>query len=408
MGNRLRDLLLLVGSMVLVCMFASSQEKQVRDGGLCREGTERESITDEPEKEVEEHMKEAADTQQEPFWDDIFWYYEVRDRAVEVAEEHGLYQFLYLNRTWISEEGYHCAYFNAEDSDSGVYVEAQSMEEYRLAFTGSIFTEGFAGMDYRIIDVDEQKVPLIEEIILQNGINERCTLHGMADMCALISTASGTWYSVDMAGKAMSPAEAVEGRAEDETDWDFHGAWGDAYRGILNNWIRVLEYEKEFADTLGGTVQYDPHLLPYIDRTMKYERYALHDLDHDDVPELILLSEYAGSMNAIFTYTDKLVYCGTYYNALYTDDGKIIERGSWWAGSALIIDPWYITQIKAGEGIEQGSIWGEYLDHEESGKKYIKYVDEAVEISYEEYCDIKNGLLCNADFVRNIRSERIE
>ena len=144
-----------------------------------------------------------------------------------------------------------------------------------------------------------------------------------------------------------------------------------------------------------------------------FERYALNDLDKDGIPELILLSDHSSSMNAIFTYIDRLIYCGTYYNALYTDDGKIIERGSWWAGSARLTGSWYVTQIKTGESVEQGSIWGEYQDlsenMERSEIKYMLYMgEETTEISYEEYRDIKNDLLCNADFVRNMHSEKIE
>ncbi len=97
---------------------------------------------------------------------------EIYEKAVTLAEKNGLYQFLELKKTWISEEGYYCAYFIAEYSDSGVYLEAQSMDVYDLAFKNSIYTENFAGLDYRTIEIDEQKVAETEEILLRNGINE--------------------------------------------------------------------------------------------------------------------------------------------------------------------------------------------------------------------------------------------
>ena len=409
MGNRFRNLLLLVSFIILVYATALNQEKRVGSDDLCRESAEQERRTDDLEEEAEEHVEENVNTQQPTFWDDYFWFNKIYDEAGVLAEEHGLYQFLRTKKMWISEDGYYCIWFVAEYCDSGVYAEALTADVYELTFQDSIFTENFAGMDYRMIDVDEQKVPIIEKIILQNGINERCTLHSMDDMCALISTASGIWYSINMTEKTMTQMDTGEGKTENEEIWEFHGAWGDAYREVLKDWTRITEFEKEFADTLGGSVQYDPYLINYIGKELIYERYVLNDLDKDGIPELILLSDHSSSMNAVFTYTDRLNYCGTYYNALYTDDGKIIERGSWWAGSVMIIDPWYITEIKAGEIVAQESVWGEYLDHEESGIKYMQYLgEETVEISYEEYRDIKNALLCNADFVRNMRSERIE
>ena len=397
--------------IILVYTTALNQEKQVESNDLYRESAEQESKTDEleeeAEREAEEYVEEDVNTQQAPFWDDYFWLQKIYDEAGVLAEEHGLYQSLDIEERWMSEDGDYCICFVAEYSDIGVYLEAKSADIYELTFQDSIYTEDFAGMNYRMIDVDEQKLPMIEEIILQNGINERCTLHGMDDMCALISTASGTWYSVNMTEKTMTQMDTGERKQEDEKNWDFQGSWWEAYREVLDDWTKITEFEKEFADTLGGTVQYDPYIINDIGKNFFFERYALHDLDKDGIPELILLANL--SMSAVFTYTDRLIYCGTYYNALYTDDGKIIERGSWWAGSAMIIDPWDITEIKAGEIVAQGSVWGEYLDHEESGIKYIQYVgEETVEISYDEYLDIKNALLCNADFVRNMHSEKIE
>lgn len=407
----------MAGLMILVYAFALNQVKPVERDGLRRESTAQENKADElkkgAEKIVDEHaeedIEEHADTQQVPFWDDYFWFKKVYDEAGELAEEHGLHQFLDIEKTWISASGDYCVCFVAEYSDIGIYLKAQSADIYELTFRDSIYTEGFAGMNYRVIDVDKQKVPMIEEIILQNGINERCTLHSMDDRCALVSTTSGIWYSINMAEKTITQMDSGgEGTTGDEENWDFHGAWGNAYREVLNDWTKIIEFEKEFVDTLGGTVQYDPHLINYIGNDLIFERYVLHDLDKDGIPELILLSDHSSSMNAIFTYTDRLVYCGTYYNALYTDDGKIIERGSWWAGSAMIIDPWYITEIKAGRIVTEESIWGEYLDHEESEIRYMQHIgEEAEEISYEEYRDIKNALLCNADFVRNMPSKEL-
>ena len=397
----------------MVYTSALNQEKRVESDNLCSESAEQESKTDELDEETEREAEEDVNTQQVPFWNDYFWSKKIYDEAGVLAEEHGLYQFLDIEKRWISEDGYYCICFVAEYSDSGVYAEAQSADVYELTFQDSIFTEDFAGMDYRMIDVDEQKVPMIEEIILQNGINERCTLHSMDDMCALISTVSGIWYSINMTEKTMTQMDTGERKQEDEKNWCFQGSWWDAYREVLDDWTKITEFEKEFADTLGGTVQYDPYIINDIGKNFFFERYALHDLDKDGIPELILLSDHSSSMNAIFTYIDRLIYCGTYYNALYTDDGKIIERGSWWAGSARLTGSWYVTQIKTGESVEQGSIWGEYQDlsenMERSEIKYMLYMgEETTEISYEEYRDIKNDLLCNADFVRNMHSEKIE
>ena len=391
----------------MVYTSALNQEKRVESDNLCSESAEKESKTDELNEETEREAEEDVNTQQVPFWNDYFWSKKIYDEAGVLAEEHGLYQSLDIEERWMSEDGDYCICFVAEYSDIGVYLEAKSADIYELTFQDSIYTEDFAGMNYRVIDVDKQKVPMIEEIILQNGINERCTLHSMDDMCALISTASGTWYSANMTEKAMTQMDTGERKQEDEKNWDFQGSWWKAYREVLDDWTKITEFEKEFADTLGGTVQYDPYIINDIGKNFFFERYALHDLDKDGIPELILLANL--SMSAVFTYTDRLIYCGTYYNALYTDDGKIIERGSWWAGSAMIIDPWDITEIKAGEIVAQGSVWGEYLDHEESGIKYMQHVgEETAEISYDEYLDIKNALLCNADFVRNMHSEKME
>ena len=397
----------------MVYTSALNQEKRVESDNLCSESAEQESKTDELDEETEREAEEDVNTQQVPFWNDYFWSKKIYDEAGVLAEEHGLYQSLDIEERWMSEDGDYCICFVAEYSDIGVYLEAKSADVYELTFQDSIYTEDFAGMNYRVIDVDKQKVPMIEENILQNGINERCTLHSMDDMCALISTASGTWYSVNMTEKTMTQMDTGERKQEDEKNWCFQGSWWDAYREVLDDWTKITEFEKEFADTLGGTVQYDPYLIKYIGNDFFFERYALNDLDKDGIPELILLSDHSSSMNAIFTYIDRLIYCGTYYNALYTDDGKIIERGSWWAGSARLTGSWYVTQIKTGESVEQGSIWGEYQDlsenMERSEIKYMLYMgEETTEISYEEYRDIKNDLLCNADFVRNMHSEKIE
>lgn len=409
MGNRFRDLFILSGFMILVYTFVLYQEEWGKSAKLCKESVEPESKADELEKGtneyVEDQMQEDVNMQQTPFWEDYFWSKKIYDEAVVLAEEHGLYQFLNTEKTWMSVSGDYCICFVAEYSDIGIYLKAQSADIYELTFRDSIYTEGFAGMNYRVIDVDKQKMPMIEKIILQNGISERCTLHSMDDICAVISTDSGTWYSINMTEKTMTRMDMQE----NEKNWDFQGVWWEAYRGVLNDWTKIPEFEKEFADTLGGNVQYDPYLLNYIGKSFFFERYALHDLDKDGIPELILLSDHSNSMNAVFTYTDRLIYCGTYYNALYTDDGKIIERGNWWAGSVMIIDPWDITEMKAGEIVTEESIWGEYLGHEGGEIRYMQHAgEEAEEISYEEYCDIKNALLRNADFVRNMRSERIE
>ena len=169
------------------------------------------------------------------------------------------------------------------------------------------------------------------------------------------------------------------------------------------------EYEKAFADTAGGTVQYEPFLKNYLGKDLIYERYALFDLDRDETPELILLSDRDNSMNAIFSYRDGLVYCGTYHNALYTDDGKIIERGNWWGGSVMVTEFWDITELQGGNVVGEESLWKEYKDYDRKDTVYIGNVDgESTEISYEEYRDMKNALLHRADFVRNICSNKIE
>lgn len=324
-----------------------------------------------------------------------------------MAEENGFYQLLNLGKTWISEEGHYCAFFIAEYSDSGVCLDAQSMDVYELTFQDSIYTENFAGMDYRTIEVNEQKVAETEKVLLQNGINERCRLCDMDDQSTLVKTDSGKWYSIDLAEKTITQAEIDEMEKEEEENWDFQEEWWSSYQEVMRGWTKISEYEKEFSGTLGGTVQYEPHLVNHIGKDLIYERYALKDLDKDGTPELILLSDHPSSMNAIFTYTDRLLYCGTYYNALYTDDGRIIERGSWFGGTAMIKETWDITEIRAGEIIGKESIWQEYQDYNRNEVKYMRHIEKTEEISYEEYRDIKNSLLCRADFVRNMDSERI-
>lgn len=42
------------------------------------------------------------------FRDDYTWYRQIYDRAAELAEEHGLYQFLDMEEPWISSEGNYC------------------------------------------------------------------------------------------------------------------------------------------------------------------------------------------------------------------------------------------------------------------------------------------------------------
>ncbi|MBD5503354.1 MAG: hypothetical protein HDR09_06305 [Lachnospiraceae bacterium] len=241
--------------MILVYTSALSQEKRVESNDLYGESAEQESKTDELEEETEieaeEYVEEDVNTQQAPFWDDYFWFQKIYDEAGVLAEEHGLYQFLDIAKRWISEDGYYCICFVAEYSDSGVYAEVQSADVYELTFQDSIFTEDFAGMDYRMIDVDEQKVPMIEEIILQNGINERCTLHSMEDMCALISTVSGIWYSINMTEKTMTQMDTGERKQEGKKNWDFQGAWGEAYREVLNDWTKITEFEKRVCGYSG-------------------------------------------------------------------------------------------------------------------------------------------------------------
>ena len=227
----------------MVYTSALNQEKRVESDNLCSESAEQESKTDELDEETEREAEEDVNTQQVPFWNDYFWSKKIYDEAGVLAEEHGLYQFLDIEKRWISEDGYYCICFVAEYSDSGVYAEAQSADVYELTFQDSIFTEDFAGMDYRMIDVDEQKVPMIEEIILQNGINERCTLHSMDDMCALISTVSGIWYSINMTEKTMTQMDTGERKQEDEKNWDFQGAWWKTYREVLDDWTKITEFE---------------------------------------------------------------------------------------------------------------------------------------------------------------------
>lgn len=370
---------------------------------------------DETEKEntVQERKTEEASVDEnllcELFRNDYIWQQQIYDKAIELAEDHGLYQFLDIGEPWISKEGYYCTYFIAEYSDSGVYLEAQSKENYELTYKDSVYTENFAGTDYRIIDFDRQKLAELEDIILRNGVNERCRLYSMEGEVALISTASGSYYSINMAEKTMTQTDSRgEGKVE-EDKWDFHGVWGDSYQQVLENWTRMPEYEKEFADTVGGTVQYEPHLVNYIGEDLIYERYALNDLDKDGTPELILLSDHDNSMNAVFSYTDRLVYCGTYHNALYTDNGKIIERGHWWGGSVMVIEPWHITEFQGGKIVGEEGIWREYRDDEMKDIKYVRSFDgELTEISYEEYCNMLNAVLSKADFVRNMCSEKIQ
>ncbi|MDE7197429.1 MAG: hypothetical protein K2O15_00940, partial [Lachnospiraceae bacterium] len=243
----------------------------------------------------------------------------------------------------------------------------------------------------------------------QNGVNERCRLYSMEDGEALISTASGTWYRIDMTNKTMRQTDSRGEEKAEEKNWDFRGAWGESYQHVIEDWIRMPEYEKAFADTAGGTVQYESHLKNYLGKDLIYERYALFDLDRDETPELILLSDRDNSMNAIFSYRDGLVYCGTYHNALYTDDGKIIERGNWWGGSVMVTEFWDITELQGGNVVGEESLWKEYKDYDRKDAVYIWNVDgESTEISYEEYRDMKNALLHRADFVRNICSNKIE
>ena len=73
----------------------------------------------------------------------------------------------------------------------------------------------------------------------------------------------------------------------------------------------------------------------------------------------------------------------------------------------MIKETWAITEIRAGEIIGKESIWQEYQDYNRNEVKYMRHIEKTEEISYEEYRDIKNSLLCRADFVRNMDSERI-
>lgn len=398
MRDRIKSAALLLLSMsAFIYIVGLNQQKWGEDHELNEESAEQERKTE----QFAENMK------QEEFFDDYSWYYEIYADAVALAEENGFYQFLNLGKTWISEEGHYCAFFIAEYSDSGVCLDAQSMDVYELTFQDSIYTENFAGMDYRTIEVNERKVAETEKILLQNGINERCRLCDMDDQSTLVKTDSGKCYRIDLAEKTITQAEIDEVEKEEEENWDFQEEWWSSYQKVMQSWTKITEYEKEFAGTLGGTVRYEPHLVNHIGKDLIYERYALKDLDKDGTPELILLSDHPSSMNAIFTYTDRLLYCGTYYNALYTDDGRIIERGSWFGGSAMIKETWDITEIRAGEIMGKESIWEEYQDYNRNEVKYMRHIEETEEISYEEYRDIKNSLLCRADFVRNMDSERI-
>lgn len=400
MENRVRSFCILLSAFaVFMCIVDISSMR----------GKSNDNSSEEIMKQEEEVYQSQTETdfQEEVFLEDYNWYKKIYNDAVSVAEEHGIYQFLELKKTWTSQDGYYCAFFAAEYSDSGVYLEAQSMEVYELTFIGSIYTKGFAGMDYRILEVDEKKVTEVEEILLLNEINERCRLCRLDDEGALINTSAGIWYDIDIKEKTMTQMDIQEGKRENGLNWNLDGAWQSAYQYVIDNWIKVAEFEREFADTLGGTVKYDPYLLNHIGKDLFFERYALNDLDNDGIPELILLSDHNNSMNAVFSFKDRLIYCGTYYNALFTDDGKIIERGSWLGGSAMIVDEWTITEIKEGVVIENSSIWGEYQDFERANIRYMYQTEETTEISYEEYCEIKNKLLFKADFLRNICSEPI-
>ncbi len=379
----------------------STGQNRIEKDTTIRKNTEQDGEAD--ESTVDDNLR------CELYQNDYIWREQIYDKATELAEEHGLYQFLYMEEPWISSEGNYCTYYIAEYSDSGVYLEAQSKKNYELTYKDSVYTENFEGMDYRLVDFDRQMLAELEAVLLQNGVNERCRLYSMEDGEALISTASGTWYRIDMTNKTMRQTDSRGEEKAEEKVWDFRGAWGESYQNVIEDWIRMPEYEKAFADTAGGTVQYEPFLKNYLGKDLIYERYALFDLDRDETPELILLSDRDNSMNAIFSYRDGLVYCGTYHNALYTDDGKIIERGNWWGGSVMVTEFWDITELQGGNVVGEESLWKEYKDYDRKDTVYIGNVDgESTEISYEEYRDMKNALLHRADFVRNICSNKIE
>lgn len=355
-------------------------------------------------------VEEISTPVEKNYLDDYKWYYKIYDEAIEIAEGQGIYQGLYLREKWTSAEGNYCAYFVAEYSDSGIYLEAQSKESYKLVYKPSIYTDNFSGMDYRTLEIEEEKIKKIEEILLSYGINERCTLYGLEENGALVNMSSDIWYCVDLTERKINKIEMDKENREERLNWDNHERWWEAYQEVIHDWLRLPEWEKEFADTLGGTVEYDPHLLQGIGDYLVYERYGVYDLDQNGIPELILMSDHSSSMNAIFTYTDRLIYCGTYYNALFTEDGRIIERGNWFRGSAMIQGNWYITELKNGEIVYIGEIWAEYQVITSESMKYMNYIeayDETLEISYEEYCKMKNELLYTANFIRNIDSKEI-
>lgn len=420
--KKLQNVLIILAFMLIVYTCAQTVEiYQIKDINAKADSGENKGSTGQNKIEKGETNNKSMEQKEEIdnsivdeeqrirlFRDDYTWHRQIYDRASELAEEHGLYQFLDMEEPWISSEGNYCTYYMTEYSDSGVYLEAQSKEDYELTYQDSVYTENFAGMDYRIIDFDRQMLAELEVVILQNGVNERCRLYSMENGEAVISTASGTWYCIDMTNKTMRQTDHRGEEKAEEKDWDFHGAWGESYQHVIGDWIRIPEYEKEFADTVGGTVQYDPYLKNHIGKDLIYERYALYDLDKDGTPELILLSDRNYSMNAIFSYKDGLVYCGTYHNALYTDDGKIIERGNWWGGSVMVTESWAITEFQGGKVVGEESLWKEYKDYDMKDAVYIRDVDgESTEISYEEYRDVKNALLNQADFVRNIRCNEL-
>ena len=178
--------------------------------------------------------------------------------------------------------------------------------------------------------------------------------------------------------------------ANGDSGKDVVGISLEPYKRVIHN-KSIIEQSNHFS-----------YLKRYFQEAFGFQKYYLHDLDVNGIPELFVYSDSMG-LTAIYTIDQELKYLG--YEDIYGINPRtkeIVVRGHWHGAGGSGVDEWSVHQIINGELEYMG-----YYDKEPRGTSihYTAYdpktgsYNKSSEREYDAaVSNILNGCIKQSDF----------